>query len=74
MNRRNSMNNDELLTPIAAFYQHAKAQPNRVVFRQPINGELIEYSFADVTGINQSRSALIVLGDDHIAELRDIRT
>jgi long-chain acyl-CoA synthetase len=41
------MNNDELLTPIACFYQHAKAQPNRVVFRQPINGDIIEYSFAD---------------------------
>jgi long-chain acyl-CoA synthetase len=41
------MNNRELLTPIAAFYQHAKAHPKRVVFRQPINGDLIEYSFAD---------------------------
>lgn len=41
------MNKEQLLTPIAAFYQHAKAEPKRVVFRQPINGDLIEYSFAD---------------------------
>jgi len=41
------MNDTELLTPVAAFMQHAKANPKRVVFRQPVNGELIEYSFAD---------------------------
>jgi hypothetical protein len=31
-----------LETPISAFQRHVKAHPNNVVFRQPVNGEVIE--------------------------------
>jgi len=38
---------EQLLTPIDAFLRHTANDPDRIFLRQPIDGELIEYSFAD---------------------------
>ena len=42
-----TVNNQMLKTPIEAFLAHCETEPNKVFLRQPINGDLIEYSYAD---------------------------
>lgn len=41
------MENKILHTPIAAFLESSAINPNKIFLRQPINGKLIEYSYAD---------------------------
>ena len=41
------MNNQILKTPIEAFLDHCEVEPNKIFLRQPVNGELIEYSYGD---------------------------
>ncbi|MCP4412882.1 MAG: AMP-binding protein [Gammaproteobacteria bacterium] len=43
------MNNNKTKfdTPITAFLNHKKANPEKIFLRQPIKGEVIQYSYAD---------------------------
>ena len=41
------MENNNLQTPISAFLGHLQANPEKIFLRQPVSGEIIEYSYAD---------------------------
>ena len=43
-----TVESENLNTPISAFLQHAKRDPSKIFLRQPIEGRVIEYSYADV--------------------------
>ena len=36
-----------LQTPISAFLEHVKADPEKIFLRQPVDGDYIDYSYAD---------------------------
>jgi len=40
-------NKNKFDTPIGAFLKHWQAHPEKIFLRQPINGEVISYSYAD---------------------------
>jgi len=42
-----TLGNNNLNTPISAFLKHSETNPGKIFLRQPINGDITEYSYAD---------------------------